>query len=136
VSQVRFARWLLFAAPILFICVFLLVPLALTFTISVWERSGFTLKPGLSLDAYKVFFSGVRLSVLRASLGFAAVVTVLGLLTAYPIAYFLALRVSPRVSQTCLFLFAVPSSSTRLLETSLWPIFLVEPAPSIVFLKR
>lgn len=107
-SHGRSARWLLFAAPIVFVSVFLLIPLALTFTISFWERTGFTIKPGLSLDAYKVFFSGVRLIVMQKSLGFAAVVTVLGLLTAYPIAYFLALRVSPRISQTCLFLFAVP----------------------------
>lgn len=104
----RLGRYALLAAPILFVVAFLLVPLGLTLVVSFWERAGFTLRPALSFDAYITFFTGVRLLVLRNSLVLAALVTLIGLLLAYPIAYFLSTRVSPRVSQTCLFLFAVP----------------------------
>jgi ABC-type spermidine/putrescine transport system permease subunit I len=104
----RLGRYALLAAPILFVVAFLLVPLGLTLVVSFWERAGFTLRPALSFDAYITFFTGVRLLVLRNSLVLAALVTLIGLLLAYPIAYFLSTRVSARVSQTCLFLFAVP----------------------------
>lgn len=104
----RLGRYALLATPILFVVAFLLVPLGLTLVVSFWERAGFTLRPALSFDAYITFFTGVRLLVLRNSLVLAALVTLIGLLLAYPIAYFLSTRVSPRVSQTCLFLFAVP----------------------------
>ena len=92
----RVGRYGFLAAPIAFVAMFLLVPLALTGVLSFWKRAGFKLEPAFTLASYEAFFSGVRLSVLEKSLVAAVVVTVLGLLVAYPIAWFLSNRVSRR----------------------------------------
>lgn len=91
-----------------FVAVFLLVPLGFTLVISFWEKVGFKIRPAFTLVSYDSFFSGVRLSVLEKSLVLAMAVTVIGLLMAYPIAYFLSVHVRKRVAETLLFLFAVP----------------------------
>ena len=104
----RVGRYGFLAAPIAFVTMFLLVPLALTGVLSFWKRAGFKLEPAFTLASYEAFFSGVRLSVLEKSLVAALIVTVLGLLIAYPIAWFLSNRVSRRTSQVFLFLLAVP----------------------------
>ena len=104
----RVGRYGFLAAPIAFVAMFLLVPLALTGVLSFWKRAGFKLEPAFTLASYEAFFSGVRLAVLEKSLVLALIVTALGLLVAYPIAYFLSNRVSRRTSQVFLFLLAVP----------------------------
>src|SRR5258708_4004025 len=78
-------RYGLLSLPPLFVGGFLLVPVGLTFVISFWERRGFSLRPALSFAAYAAFFSGVRLEVLQISLLLAIIVTLLGLLLAYPV---------------------------------------------------
>jgi ABC-type spermidine/putrescine transport system permease subunit I len=104
----RIIRYSLLAAPLLFVAVFLLVPVGFAFIVSFWEKSGFKIVPAFSLHAYHTFFTGARLAVLEASLVFAVAVTLLGLLLAYPIAYFLSRRIKPQISEVLLFLFAVP----------------------------
>ena len=104
----RLSRYALLTAPILFVVTFLLAPLGLTFVLSFWERDGFKLRPAFSLAAYETFFTGVRLTVLEQSLVLAVVVTLVSLLLAYPISYFLSTRVKREVGQALLFLFAVP----------------------------
>ena len=104
----RLGRYGFLAAPIAFVTMFLLAPLALTGVLSFWKRAGFKLEPAFTLASYEAFFSGVRLAVLEKSLVAALIVTALGLLVAYPIAYFLSNRVSRRTSQIFLFLLAVP----------------------------
>ena len=87
------ARHALLALPLAFVAGALLVPLGLMFVWSFWERAGFWIRPAFTLASYAEFFTGVRLSVLERSLVVGAGVTLLGLLLAYPVAYFLALRV-------------------------------------------
>ena len=101
-------RYGLLSLPALFVASFLLVPAGVTFVISFWERKGFSLRPAFSFAAYEAFFSGIRLEVLQISLLLAVIVTLLGLLLAYPVSYFLAYRVGPRTSRTWLFLLSVP----------------------------
>jgi ABC-type spermidine/putrescine transport system permease subunit I len=104
----RLLRYALLATPIVFVGVFLLAPLGLTLVLSFWERAGFKLKPAFTLASYEAFFTGVRLGVLENSLVLAVVITLVSLLLAYPIAYFLSTRVRHEVAQVLLFLFAVP----------------------------
>ena len=101
-------RYALLATPILFVVVFLLGPLAVTFLWSVWERDGFTVRPGFTLEHYAAFFAGVRVFVLERGFVVAAAVTAVSLVIAYPIAYFLAMRVRPEVARAVLLLFTVP----------------------------
>src|SRR4051812_47191061 len=67
------------ACPIVFIAVFLLVPLGLTIVISFWTRVGLLVRPGFTLSSYAAFFNGVRLLVFERSLAVSTQATVLGL---------------------------------------------------------
>lgn len=107
-SHGAIVRYGLLATPIVFIGVFLAGPLAVTFAWSFWERAGFGVRPAFTLEHYLEFFSGVRLFVLERGLAVAASVTLISLVIAYPVAYFLAMRVRARVSRSVLLLFTVP----------------------------
>ncbi len=102
------ARYAVLGIPILFIAVFFLIPLALTVVTSFWERAGFWIRPAFTFRSYQEFFTGVRFFILRRGLAEAAVVTGVGLLLAYPIAYFLGMHVRKELSRTVLLLFTVP----------------------------
>jgi ABC-type spermidine/putrescine transport system permease subunit I len=108
VSPARAGRYALLGVPIGFVLAFLLVPIGLTFVISFWEKAGFKIRPAFTLVSYEAFFTGVRLTVLETSLVLAVTVTALGLLMAYPVAYFLSMRVRKTISEPFLILFAVP----------------------------
>ncbi len=107
-AQSNALRYALLATPLVFVAIFLLGPLMVTLAWSVWELDGFSVRPGFTLEHYREFFTGVRLFVLERSLVVAVAVTGLSLAIAYPIAYFLAMRVRPEVSRVVLLLFTVP----------------------------
>lgn len=94
--------------PIVFVIAFVIAPLTIAFTVSFWELAGFRLKPAFSLAAYQEFLGGVRVTVLWRSLVVAPAATVLGLLIAYPVAYFLAFKASIGVTRVVLLLITVP----------------------------
>jgi len=123
------ARHALLALPLAFVAGALLVPLGLMFVWSFWERAGFWIRPAFTLASYTEFFAGVRLSVLEWSLVVAAGVTVLGLVLAYPIAYFLALRVRRDLARNVLLLFTVPFLVTYITRTFSWVYLLSRTGP-------
>jgi len=123
----------LLGVPLAFVAVFLLVPLALTGVISFWKRVGFNIRPDFSLASYASFFGGLRLEILERSLLVAAEVTVIGVLTAYPIAWFLAMRASPRATRVVLMLFTIPFLVNYVIRTFSWSYLLAAPAPSTGF---
>jgi ABC-type spermidine/putrescine transport system permease subunit I len=125
----RTARHGLLALPIVFVGVFLLVPLALTFVVSFWERTGPKIQPAFTFKSYAAFFEGARLVVLERSLVVAAEVTVISLLLAYPIAYFLAMRVRPAAARAVLLLFTVPFLVNYILRTFAWTWLLGRTGP-------
>jgi spermidine/putrescine transport system permease protein len=89
-------RWAFPALPIGFAVVFVVLPLALTIAVSFWTRVGLLVRPAFTFTSYEAFFAGARLLVLERSFLASIEATVLSLLLAYPIAYFLAFKVSPR----------------------------------------
>jgi ABC-type spermidine/putrescine transport system permease subunit I len=124
-----FARIALLALPILFVTVLLLLPLALTVVISFWERVGPKIRPAFTFASYAEFFAGARLVVLERSLLIAAEVTIISLLIAYPIAYFLAMRVRKETARTVLLLFTVPFLVNYILRTFAWTYLLGRTGP-------
>jgi ABC-type spermidine/putrescine transport system permease subunit I len=110
----------LLALPVVFVAFLLIVPLGLTLIISFWERTGPKIRPAFTVKSYEAFFDGARLVVLERSLIVAAEVTVIGLLLAYPIAYFLAMRVRKSAARTVLLLFTVPFLVNYVLRTFAW----------------
>ena len=119
----------LLALPVVFVGVFLLLPLGLTFAISFWERAGFRIRPAFTFDSYLGFVSSARLFVLERSLLVAAEVTVIGLLIAYPIAYFLAMKVRKEVTRSILLLFTIPFLVNYIIRTFAWAYLLSRTGP-------
>jgi len=125
----RSARYGLLTIPMLFVGALLVAPLLLTFVISFWERTGPKIRPALRFKSYAQFFDGARLIVLERSLIVAAEVTLISLLIAYPIAYFLAMRVRPQLTRTVLLLFTVPFLVNYILRTFAWTWLLGRTGP-------
>ena len=78
------------------------------------------MRPAFTFTSYEAFFAGARLLVLERSLLASIEATVLSLLLAYPIAYFLAFKVSPRAARTVLLLFTVPFLVNYIIRAFAW----------------
>ena len=122
-------RHALMGVPLAFVTLFLVVPLALTVMISFWKRVGFGLSPDFSLAAYASFMGGLRLDILTRSLLVATEVTLIGLLVAYPIAWFLAMKTSPQATRTVLMLFTIPFLVNYVIRTFSWSYLLGRTGP-------
>ncbi len=125
----RLLRNGLLAVPLAFVAAFLVAPLLLTVAVSFWRRSGFGVQPDFVFTSYAAFFGGTRLGILERSLAVAAEVTVLGLLIAYPIAWFLAMRASARTTRVVLMLFTVPFLVNYIIRTFSWSYLLGRTGP-------
>ena len=122
-----------FFAPVIFLVAFFLVPLLMTFVWSLWRPTEFWMEPALRFDAYQDFFSGPRLGILRQSLFVAAGVTLLSLLVAYPIAYFIS-TARPWRTQLVLLLFAFPFLVNYIIRDVSWVYLLQRTGPVNNFL--
>ncbi len=123
------ARLGLLVMPLAYVVVFLLVPLGLTVVVSFWERVGVRMQPAFTLASYQAFFSGARLFVLERSLLVAVEVTAISLLLAYPIAYFLCMKVRREFTRVVLMLFTVPFLVNYILRTFAWTYLLGRTGP-------
>jgi ABC-type spermidine/putrescine transport system permease subunit I len=113
-------RSICIAGPVVLVAVMILGPLAMMAVVSFWTKSGFSMKPDLSLKAYETFLGGVRFSVFLRSLWVAVTSTGIMLLIAYPIAYFIARHVRADAVRSMLFLFSVPFLVNYILRTFAW----------------
>lgn len=122
-------RGALLGVPLAFVTLFLVAPLTLTVVISFWKRVGFGIRPDFSLASYASFMGGVRIEILERSLLVAAEVTAIGLLAAYPIAWFLALKTSARATRIVLMLFTIPFLVNYVIRTFSWSYLLSRTGP-------
>jgi ABC-type spermidine/putrescine transport system permease subunit I len=122
-------RIVLLAVPVVFVAVFLVAPLTLTFAISFWQRVGFRVRPAFQVGAYLDFFTGVRFFVLERGLLVAAEVTALSLVLAYPIAWFLCFRVGRAAARSVLALFTLPFLVNYIIRTFSWSWLLGRTGP-------
>ncbi|MBT9386052.1 ABC transporter permease [Pseudooceanicola sp. CBS1P-1] len=119
----RQARALLLTPAGLWYAALLLLPLAVVLIFSFGERSpigGYA--PGFTLEQYANLPS--RFAAFRNTLTLAPLGTVAALLIAYPLAYFLALRVDPKWKTLLLVLVIVPFWTSILIRSYAW-IFLL-----------
>ncbi len=122
-------RKALLSVPLGFVSAFLVLPLALTVVISFWTRAGFGIRPDFSFASYASFLGGLRLEILERSLIVGTVVTLMGLLVAYPIAWFLAMRASPRATRVVLMLLTIPFLVNYVIRTFSWSYLLGRTGP-------
>lgn len=122
-------RAMVLGLPLAVILVLIAGPLVLTFVVSFWQKTGFTMRPVLTLDNYAAFFSGVRLEVLLRSLWVAFSATILMIVIAYPIAYLITTRLRDVLVRPVLFLFAVPFLVNYVVRTFAWSDLLSRTGP-------
>lgn len=113
-------RRALLSLPLLFVGVFLIVPLGVTIMVSFWERAGVKFRPAFTFKSYQTIIEGARIDVLVRSLVAAAEATALSLLIAYPIAYVLARKTNPSVTRIVLLLFTVPFLINYVVRNVAW----------------
>lgn len=88
---------LLFSPTFLLLALCMVIPLAVMLLYSFWRMAGFTLEQSLSLTNYAYIVSQkVYLRLTLKALNYALVVTAITIVLAFPIAYFMAWRVSLR----------------------------------------
>lgn len=115
--------------PLLVVFALILGPLAITFAVSFWQKTGFSMTPAVTLENYTDFFSGVRLNVLLRSFWVAASATAIMLAIAYTIAYMIATRLPGTLVRPVLFLFAVPFLVNYVVRTFAWADILARNGP-------
>ncbi len=113
-------RRALLSLPLVFVGVFLIVPLCVTVVVSFWERAGLKFRPASTLKAFKTFNEGARLDVLVRSFTAAVEATALSILIAYPIAYVLARKTRPSVARVVMLLFTVPFLINYVVRNVAW----------------
>jgi ABC-type spermidine/putrescine transport system permease subunit I len=113
-------RQALLSLPLLFVGIFMIVPLGVTMMVSFWERAGLRFKPAFTLKAYETIIEGARLDVLIRSVVAAVEATALSLLIAYPIAYVLSRKASAHVARVVLLLFTVPFLINYVVRNVAW----------------
>jgi ABC-type spermidine/putrescine transport system permease subunit I len=115
--------------PVTFVTLFLILPVAFMVVVSFWKRVLLRMEPAFNLGNYADFLSGPRLAVLGRSFTVSVEATGIGLLIAYPIAYYLARRARPAATRIVLLMFAVPFLVNYIIRTFAWTYLLGRTGP-------
>ncbi len=108
-------KWV-FYIPVVFMTLFLAVPMALTVVWSVFERTQFWMKPGLTLFAYETFFTSARAENYLFSMLHAAIAVVISFALAFPIAVFVRRRIPAALQHRVVLLFILPFMISELVR--------------------
>ncbi|TNC71990.1 ABC transporter permease [Rubellimicrobium roseum] len=122
----------LVAPPFLYALALLAFPLIAIIVISFWTQSGLALNRVFTLENYREIFSSPiyvwgnanRWGVLPLSLFVSATVTLVTVVLAYPIAYFVSFVVAPERKALWLFLITIPFWTSYLIRVFLWKVIL------------
>ncbi len=122
-------RRLFLLTPILFMGVCLLLPLVFMVVVSFWKRALLKMTPAFDFSNYADFLTGTRLPVLGRSFLVAIEATAIGLLIAYPIAYYLARHARASTTRLVLMLLTVPFLINYVIRALGWTSLLGRTGP-------
>ena len=108
-------KWV-FYIPVVFMTLFLAVPMALTVVWSVCERTQFWMEPGLTLFAYETFFTSARAENYLFSMLHAAIAVVISFALGFPIAVFVRRRIPTALQHRVVLLFILPFMISELVR--------------------
>ncbi len=108
---------LFFYLPLVFMGLFLALPMALTVVWSVFPRDRFWMKPGFTLVAYEKFFFSGRVDTFIASIYHSGISVVVAFSIGFPIAVFVRRRVRLRAQHAVMLLFILPFMISELIRT-------------------
>ena len=114
----------LISPPLLYAVLLLAAPLAMVVTFSFWSQNYLDLDTTLTLKNYREIWTKpiYRVLILR-SLNISVMVTIVTVLLAFPMAYFLSFRVKQNKA-LWLFLITIPFWTSYLLRIFLWKVIL------------
>ncbi|WP_425434559.1 ABC transporter permease [Litoreibacter janthinus] len=109
----------------IYVLLLLAVPLATIFAFSFWSQDFLSIDRTLTLKNYREAFTDpiYRVFLLR-SLWISGVVTVVTVVLAFPIAYFVSFHVPPERKALWIFLITIPFWTSYLLRAFLWKVIL------------
>ncbi|MGR3434860.1 MAG: ABC transporter permease [Shimia sp.] len=115
----------LVAPPFVYALALLAVPMGAILAFSFFTQDFLTLDTTPTLDNYRAFLDEPLYQLLLArSLRIAAVVTLVTVVLAYPIAYFISFHVAPSRKALWLFLITIPFWTSYLVRVFLWKVLL------------
>ncbi len=110
----------LISPTLLYLCVFMIVPMILVGVISFLTRGTYgNIEYQISFDNYARLIDPLYLRILLYSIWVAGLTTVLTILIGYPLAYYIA-RVNPRQRSLLLFLILVPFWTNFIIRIYAW----------------
>jgi len=113
----------------LFLALFFLIPLALTFVWGFWPRTEFWMEPGFTLEAYRSFVTTGRINVYLKTLWLSLATVVVALVAGYPVAYYLARKLDGDKAFSLLFVFVLPFIISTIVRTFSWRFLLGRSGP-------
>jgi spermidine/putrescine transport system permease protein len=114
----------LLTPPLVFLAFALTAPLALLLVYSFWRQNGFELEQVFTLEQYEAVVSRpLYRDLLLRSIAISALVTVVTVALAYPMAYFVAFKVTRR-KFVWLLLLSIPFWTSYLLRVFAWKVIL------------
>lgn len=105
-----------FYLPLVFMVLFLVIPMALTVVWSVFPRTAFWMQPGFTLVAYEKFIFSGRIETFGASIGYSALAVVISFAMGFPIAVFVRRRITVRAQHAVMLLFILPFMISELIR--------------------
>nr|WP_261385172.1 ABC transporter permease [Vannielia litorea] len=116
---------LLAAPPGLYAILLLAVPLGAVLLLSFWSQDFLTLDRSFTLKNYREAFSEpLYMLLLGRSLLISGAVTLVTVLLAFPIAYFVSFHVRPERKSLWIFLITIPFWTSYLIRVFLWKVIL------------
>jgi spermidine/putrescine transport system permease protein len=116
--------YVLLAPPLVFLIFALTAPLALLLLYSFWRQNGLELEPVFTLEQYEAVVSRpLYRELFLRSVAISALVTVATVALAYPMAYFVAFKVT-RHKFVWLLLLSIPFWTSYLLRVFAWKVIL------------
>ena len=115
----------LIAPPFLYALLLLALPLLAVVLFSFWTQDFMTVDTTLTLDNYReIATQPIYGQLLQRSLMVSGLVTLVTVLLAYPVAYFVSFHVHPTKKSLWLFLITIPFWTSYLIRVFLWKVIL------------
>lgn len=130
--------YLLIAPSVIWMALFLVLPLAMIVYVSFWTQSTFRIEPKLTLDSWQTFFgSDTYLNSLWTTIRIWLIVLISTFVLGYPTALFVGLLVKNKTLQTALLVMCViPFWTSFLIRVIAWrPMLGKEGAINIILMK-
>lgn len=116
---------LLISPPFFYALALMAVPLAAIFLFSFWTQDFMTVDMTFTLDNYReIAEKPIYTALLQRSLYVSACVTLVTVILAFPVAYFVSFHVRPERKSLWLFLITIPFWTSYLIRVFLWKVIL------------